>query len=72
MCGKSDEDNLGFTYEVLDRYLIDGIMPEYDVYRAIHTRYRNNQHKRCIDLPHPRAKTRHWEDEEIDYKSDWL
>ena len=72
MSGKTDEDNLGFTYEVLDRYLIDGIMPEYDVYRAIHTRYRNNQHKRCIDLPHPRAKTRHWEDKEIEYDDYWF
>lgn len=24
LCGKSDEDNLGFTYEVLDRYIRTG------------------------------------------------
>lgn len=72
MSGKTDEDNLGFTYEVLDRYLIDGVMPEYDVYRAIQTRHRNNQHKRCIELPHPRVKTRHFEDQEIDYEDHWF
>ena len=72
MSGKTDEDNLGFTYEVLDRYLIDGVMPEYDVYRAIQTRFRNNQHKRCIELPHPRVKTRHFEDQEIDYEERWF
>lgn len=72
MSGKTDEDNLGFTYEVLDKYLIDGIMPEYDVYRNIHTRYRNNQHKRCINLPYPNVKSRHFEDEEIDYEDHWF
>ena len=28
MCGKSDEDNLGFTYEQLDNYIEHGIVPE--------------------------------------------
>jgi len=28
MCGKSDEDNLGFTYAELDAYLLEGTMPE--------------------------------------------
>lgn len=28
LCGKTDEDNLGFTYEVLDTYIRDGIIPE--------------------------------------------
>ncbi len=28
LCGKTDEDNLGFTYAVLDRYIREGIEPE--------------------------------------------
>ncbi len=28
LCGKTDEDNLGFTYEVLDKYLRTGICDE--------------------------------------------
>lgn len=26
LCGKTDEDNLGFTYEVLDRYIREGVI----------------------------------------------
>ena len=28
LCGKTDEDNLGFTYAELDRYIREGIAPE--------------------------------------------
>lgn len=28
LCGKTDEDNLGFSYEVLDSYIRDGILPD--------------------------------------------
>ena len=28
LCGRTDEDNLGFTYEELDRYIREGIEPE--------------------------------------------
>lgn len=28
LCGKTDEDNLGFSYETLDSYIRDGILPE--------------------------------------------
>ncbi len=28
LCGKTDEDNLGFTYETLDKYIRDGIEPD--------------------------------------------
>ena len=28
LCGKTDEDNLGFTYEVLDKYIREGIEPD--------------------------------------------
>lgn len=63
MCGKSDEDNLGFTYETLDAYLLDGIYPTVEVLHNIETRHKRNQHKNVISLPHPRIKTR-------PYKSD--
>lgn len=28
LCGKTDEDNLGFTYAVLDAYIREGILPD--------------------------------------------
>lgn len=30
LCGKTDEDNLGFTYDVLDKYIRGGIEPDAD------------------------------------------
>lgn len=55
MCGKTDEDNLGFTYDTLDSMLIDGIVPEYDVYENILTRNKRNRHKtEALSLPCPR------------------
>lgn len=35
LCGKTDEENLGFTYEVLDRYIREGIEPEPEVKERI-------------------------------------
>ena len=31
LCGKTDEENLGFTYAVLDRYIREGVEPEPDI-----------------------------------------
>lgn len=59
MCGLSDEDKFGFTYETLDAYLIDDVVPDYDVYKKIQTMHNSNTHKECIKLPQPRVKTRH-------------
>ena len=54
MCGKSDEDNLGFTYDTLDSLLLDGIVPEYEVYKNIQERHNRNKHKtEAIRLPSP-------------------
>jgi len=69
MCGKTDEDNLGFTYETLDSLLLDGIVPDYETYKNIKERNKRNQHKtNCIRLPAPRPliyRRRHeWEFEE--------
>ena len=60
MSGKTDEDNMGFTYEELDRYLIDGEVPSADVLYNITERYERNKHKNAVNLPHPRAATRPW------------
>lgn len=57
MCGKTDEDNLGFTYETLDSLLLDGIVPDYEVYKNIQERHKRNLHKlQTIRLPAPRAR----------------
>lgn len=54
MCGKTDEDNLGFTYDTLDSLLLDGVVPEYEVYKNIQERHKRNEHKtRAIRLPAP-------------------
>lgn len=58
MSGKTDEENLGFTYQQLDAYLLDGICPPVDVLKKIKDRHNANQHK-YINLPRPYPKTRH-------------
>ena len=58
MSGKTDEDNMGFTYEVLDNYLLRGITPPADVLNNIMNRHLRNKHKEVINLPHPCARTR--------------
>lgn len=66
MCGKTDEDNLGFTYATLDAMLLDDVIPDYETYRNIMTRYKRNIHKtNCIRLPAPHTliyrRCRNWE-----------
>lgn len=66
MCGKTDEDNLGFSYETLDAMLLDGIIPEYQTFLHILERYKRNRHKTdCIKLPAPQPliyrRYRNWE-----------
>lgn len=57
MCGKTDEDNLGFSYETLDSMLLDGIVSEYEIYKNIQERHKRNLHKvNATRLPAPRAK----------------
>ena len=43
LCGKTDEDNLGFPYTVLDRYLRTGEIDDLDVKAKI-----DLMHKRCL------------------------
>ena len=62
MSGKTDEDNMGFTYEVLDAYLLDWVDPDYDTLRNIEERHKRNIHKEDIRIPYIHESTRHWDD----------
>ena len=45
LTGKSDEDNLGFTYEVLDRYIRTGEIDDHYVKRLIDAKHNKNLFK---------------------------
>ena len=45
LCGKTDEDNLGFTYAELDRYIREGIMDDAEKKENIDRRHKNNLFK---------------------------
>jgi NAD+ synthase len=45
LCGKSDEDNLGFTYAVLDKYIREGICEDNEIKEKIDRMHRLNLHK---------------------------
>jgi len=45
LCGKSDEENLGFSYAALDRYIRDGICEDADVKVKIDRLHFANLHK---------------------------
>jgi NAD+ synthase len=54
LCGKTDEDNLGFTYEVLDRYISTGICDDPEVKARIDYLHEKNQFKmQPIPAYHP-------------------
>lgn len=59
MSGKTDEDNMGFTYEELDAYLLDEVTPSYETLRNISERHKRNLHKRDILIQAPRPVSRH-------------
>ena len=45
LCGKTDEDNLGFTYDVLDRYIREGVCDDSAVRDRIDRLHKMNLHK---------------------------
>lgn len=45
LCGKTDEDNLGFTYAELDTYIRDGIEPSEEVKAKIDSMHEKNLFK---------------------------
>ena len=45
LCGKTDEDNLGFTYATLDRYIREGVCEDEEIKAKIDCMHRINQFK---------------------------
>lgn len=45
LCGKTDEDNFGFTYAVLDRYIREGICDDESIRAKIDTMHERNLFK---------------------------
>ncbi len=45
LCGKTDEENLGFTYDTLDKYIREGVCEDADVKAKIDRMYKLNVHK---------------------------
>lgn len=45
LCGKSDEDNLGFTYATLDRYIRTGVCEDEEIKAKIDDKHRKNLFK---------------------------
>lgn len=45
LSGKTDEDNLGFTYEVLDRYIREGICEDEKTRERIDSMHHSSRHK---------------------------
>ena len=51
LCGKTDEDNLGFTYAVLDDYIRNGILPPARIKEKIDSMHEKNLFKlRLMDV----------------------
>lgn len=54
LSGKTDEDNLGFTYEALDNYIRNDVYPDCVTYTRIIKAHETSLHKReAIRLPNP-------------------
>jgi len=45
LCGKTDEDNLGFTYDALDKYIREGITPPKEIKEKIDRKHKANLFK---------------------------
>ena len=55
LCGKTDEDNFGFTYEQLDSFIRTGYSGDEEVDKLIWDKHVKNYFK-AIYLPHPYAQ----------------
>lgn len=60
MSGKTDEENMGVTYEQIDAYLLEDILPDVDTWRNMCQRHSRNVHKEAINLPGPVARGRNY------------
>lgn len=45
LCGKTDEDNLGFTYAVLDKYIREGVIEDEEIKAKIDSMHERNLFK---------------------------
>jgi NAD+ synthase len=45
LSGKTDEDNLGFTYEALDKLILENEYPSMDIYEKIMKKHKASRHK---------------------------
>lgn len=45
MCGKTDEENLGFSYDALDDFILNNNYPNVDTYEKIQKLHKNSRHK---------------------------
>lgn len=45
LCGKTDEENLGFTYAVLDKYIREGFIDDAETKKLIDAKHKNNLFK---------------------------
>lgn len=45
LSGKTDEDNLGFTYEALDKLILENEYPTMDIYEKIMKKHKASRHK---------------------------
>ncbi|MCM1988352.1 NAD(+) synthase [Oceanirhabdus seepicola] len=52
LSGVSDEENLGFSYEVLDKFIRVGVCEDKKIKEIIKNRWKINNHKRNIQVPH--------------------
>jgi len=52
LSGVSDEENLGFSYEVLDKFIRVGVCENEKIKEIIINRWKINKHKRNIQVPH--------------------
>lgn len=61
LSGKTDEENMGLTYEMVDKWILDNEMPAYNVdYVNMMTRHDRNIHKAIsVNLPAPRRVAAH-------------
>lgn len=57
MSGKTDEEKLGFSYDDLDNYILNGVVPDVDTLYKINFKNKISSHKRsALRLPCPSQK----------------
>lgn len=61
LCGKTDEDNLGFTYEALDNYIRTGRCDDLETRNKIDTLHKKNEFK-MNPIPHFEYPRWDWDD----------